>query len=217
MGYRGKLAEQMRARELRAQSWTLQAIADELGVSKSSVSLWVRDVEFVPKPRNRGHPKQTAHPMKLRKQAELDQCRIDADEWARDVTERERFVYGLALYAGEGFKTDGTLGMANTSPIVLRFFVDWLRRFFDVDETRLRVRVYLHDGLDLDAANRFWSDTLDIPQHQFTMPYRAVQRGTFRRAKHVMGCPSVRYADSHLHRRVMAMIEAISSVADLPG
>jgi hypothetical protein len=140
MGYRGKLAEQMRARELRAQSWTLQAIADELGVSKSSVSLWVRDVEFVPKPRNRGHPKQTAHPMKLRKQAELDQCRIDADEWARDVTERERFVYGLALYAGEGFKTDGTLGMANTSPIVLRFFVDWLRRFFDVDETRLRVR-----------------------------------------------------------------------------
>lgn len=51
MGYRGKLAEQERARELRAEAWTLQEICDELGVAKSSVSLWVRDVTFTPKPR----------------------------------------------------------------------------------------------------------------------------------------------------------------------
>ena len=38
MGYRGKLAEQERARVLRAQAWTLNEIATELGVSKSSVS-----------------------------------------------------------------------------------------------------------------------------------------------------------------------------------
>jgi transcriptional regulator with XRE-family HTH domain len=48
MGYRGKLQEQERARELRAQAWTLREIADELGVAKSSVSVWVRDVEFDP-------------------------------------------------------------------------------------------------------------------------------------------------------------------------
>ena len=51
MGYRGKVVEQERARELRAKAWTLQDIATELGVSKSSVSLWVRDVEFEPQPR----------------------------------------------------------------------------------------------------------------------------------------------------------------------
>jgi transposase len=51
MGYRGKLREQQQARDLRAQAWTMQEIADHLGVSKSSVSLWVRDVEFEPKPR----------------------------------------------------------------------------------------------------------------------------------------------------------------------
>lgn len=56
MGYRGKLAERARARELRAESWTLLEIAGELGVSKSSVSTWVCDVDFVPRPRNRGHP-----------------------------------------------------------------------------------------------------------------------------------------------------------------
>ena len=44
MGYRGKVVEQERARELRAQGWTYTEIMAELGVSKSSVSLWCRDV-----------------------------------------------------------------------------------------------------------------------------------------------------------------------------
>jgi AraC-like DNA-binding protein len=48
MGYGGKVTERHRARELRAEAWTLKDIAAELGVSKSSVSLWVRDVDFVP-------------------------------------------------------------------------------------------------------------------------------------------------------------------------
>ena len=48
MGYRGKVAEQTKARELRACGMTLADIAADLAVSKSSVSLWVRDVEFTP-------------------------------------------------------------------------------------------------------------------------------------------------------------------------
>jgi IS30 family transposase len=46
MGYRGKVVERERARDLRAQAWTINEIVAELGVSKSSVSVWVRDVEF---------------------------------------------------------------------------------------------------------------------------------------------------------------------------
>ena len=48
MGYRGKLAEREKARLLRAQGLPLAVIATRLEVAKSSVSLWVRDVDFVP-------------------------------------------------------------------------------------------------------------------------------------------------------------------------
>ena len=48
MGYRGKVKEQEKARVLRAQNRTLADIAQTLSVSKSSVSLWVRDVPFTP-------------------------------------------------------------------------------------------------------------------------------------------------------------------------
>jgi hypothetical protein len=46
VGYRGKLVERERARELRAQAWTIGEIVAELGVSRASVSAWVRDVSF---------------------------------------------------------------------------------------------------------------------------------------------------------------------------
>jgi transcriptional regulator with XRE-family HTH domain len=51
MGYRGKTVEQAQARQLRADGWTLADIARKLGVAKSSVSLWVREVDFEPQPR----------------------------------------------------------------------------------------------------------------------------------------------------------------------
>jgi transposase len=48
MGYRGKLDEQAEARRLRAKGLTMNEIAERVGVSKSSVSLWTRDVPFQP-------------------------------------------------------------------------------------------------------------------------------------------------------------------------
>src|SRR5436190_16309493 len=39
-----KTAERLWARELRAQGWSVKEIERELGVSRSSVSLWVRGV-----------------------------------------------------------------------------------------------------------------------------------------------------------------------------
>ncbi|CAN5194493.1 hypothetical protein BH24ACT1_BH24ACT1_03920 [soil metagenome] len=73
MGYRGKVVEQERARALRAQGWTMPEIAAELEVSKGSVSLWTRDVEFVPRRvRRTGGPKPGQHPHRLAKLAEIE-------------------------------------------------------------------------------------------------------------------------------------------------
>lgn len=44
MFVRAKVAEKRRARELRAEGWSVKAIAREVGVSVSSVSVWVRDL-----------------------------------------------------------------------------------------------------------------------------------------------------------------------------
>ena len=56
------------ARMLRAQNLTLADIATELGVSKSSVSLWVRDVPFTPSKRRHG-PQRRPHAQRVAKLA----------------------------------------------------------------------------------------------------------------------------------------------------
>jgi hypothetical protein len=215
MGYRGKVAERERARELRAQAWTLQQIADELGVGKGSVSVWVRDVEFVPMPRSTAR-RRGPNALERRKTAEIQALLEEGRRRIGTLSERELLVAGTALYAGEGAKTDGKLGFANSDPRMIVFFCQWLRRFFPVDESKLRLRLYLHQGLDLDGALGYWIELTGIPREQCGKPYRAVPDPSIRRSKHPMGCPSVHYYGTRVHRAVMGLVHALLS-SDFPS
>ena len=79
---------------------------------------------------------------------------------------------------------------------MIRLFCAWLRRFFDVDASRLRVRVYLHQGLDLEVAEAFWSNLTGVPREQFRQAHRAVPDASIRHNKHEHGCAYVYYCSS---------------------
>ena len=97
------------------------------------------------------------HPAHVRRLAEIERCRCEGFERVGRLSDREFLLIGLALYAGEGGKTPGEVRFANSDPRMILFFVTWLRRFFDVDERRLRMRLYLHADLVLETAVAFWS------------------------------------------------------------
>jgi len=217
VGYRGKVAERERARELRAQAWTYAEIVAELGVARSSVSLWVRDVPFdesaraarAGKNRNKGAQNRGPNKLARAKQAEIARLLAEGRERVGELSERDLLVAGAALYAGEGDKADGEVRLANCDPRMIQFFCTWLRRFFDVDEGRLRVRLYLHEGLDLEAAQHFWVGVTGVPLEQFLKPYRAVADPSIRRTKHLMGCPAVCYSCSRTHRMIMGLVSGL--------
>lgn len=216
VGYRGKQREQEEARRLRAQNKTLQQIADQLGVSKSSVSIWVRDVPFTPSKRRYG-PRRRSHPAQDRKRREIEESDRLGELAVGALDDREFLMAGAALYAGEGSKTEGAVNFANTDPRMINFFCQWLRHFFEVDETRLRVRVYLHEGLDLDAAEEQWARVTGIPRAQFRVAYRAPADETIRHNKHEFGCCYVYYCCTRTHRRVMGLVRALLSSNVLSG
>ncbi|HEV3013264.1 MAG TPA: hypothetical protein VG499_08325 [Actinomycetota bacterium] len=217
MGYRGKLAEQQQARQLRRTGLPLAEIAAHLGVAKSSVSLWVRDVEFSPLPRPPRGRRRDPNALQRRKRAEIDRLVEEGRAQIGRLSEREFLVAGVALYAGEGAKRDGAVKFANSDPRMIAFYCAWLRRFFEIDEARLRVRLYLHEGLDLDASVAFWSELTGIPPSQFQKPYRAVPDPSIRRAKHVHGCVSIDYSCSATHRSIMGLVRALLGGAVIPG
>lgn len=215
MGYRGKLDERHRARALRAAGWTMPDIAAELGVSRSSVSLWTRDVPVEMGPRR----VRAARPNRLRDRRLAEVAAMD--RWGTDrlgqLSEQAFLAAGAALYAGEGAKRDRRVSLANSDPTIVAFFVAWLRHFFEVDERRLRVRLYLHEGLDLEAAVRHWGAVTGVPASQFGKPYRAVPDDGIRSNKHEFGCATVSYSCSTTHRGVMGLCRALLSSTGYSG
>jgi hypothetical protein len=217
MGYRGKLSEREQARRLRATGLPMAEIAARLGVSKSSVSLWARDVAFDPRPPVTRGRRREPNALQRRKQTEIDRLLAEGRDRVGRLTEREFLLAGVALYAGEGSKRDGAVCFANSNPRMVAFFCAWLRRFYQIDESRLRVRLYLHQGLDLAATTAYWSKVTGIPESQFGTPYRAVADPSIRLTKHVHGCVSIGYSCSATHRSIMGLVGALLRDAAIPG
>ena len=199
------------ARTLRASGLTIKDVAVAVGVPAGTVYGWVRDLPGPPRSQWRPGLRRTKGALHERKLAEIAEC----DAWASwrvgVLSEDAFFAAGIALYAGEGSKRDGEIGFTNTSPDLVVFFLSWLRRHFAVDESRLRVRLYLHADLDLDAAVAFWASRTGIPPAQFVRAYRAPADSTRRTTRHEMGCATVKYGCSRTHRQVMGLVRALIS------
>ena len=127
------------------------------------------------------------------------------------MSEEAFLAAGAALYAGEGSKGDGKVQFSNCDPRMTRFFCAWFRTFFEVDERRLRLRIYLHQGLDVEAAIAHWCEVTAIPRAQVGVPYRAVPNPSIRKNKHPMGCAYVCYTSSRTRRAVMGLVHALLS------
>jgi len=77
----------------------------------------------------------------------------------------------VMLYLAEGSKTDRRSVMfGNSSPGVIRLFLNLLRAAFPVDEKKFRVTVQCRADQNVPSLERFWSDLTRIPRRQF---YRA--------------------------------------------
>jgi transcriptional regulator with XRE-family HTH domain len=167
-----------KARELRLQGWTYDRIEAELGCSRSSVSLWVRDL---PKPEPRYTPEEQRALMqeglaRLRaaQDEERKQTRADAAQEAGELTDRELFLVGVALYWAEGAKSKPydrreRAVFVNSDPGVIQVYLAWLD-LLGVDRKRLGFRVLIHESADVDAAHRFWASLVDADPSLFARP-----------------------------------------------
>lgn len=156
--------------------------------------------------------------LQRQREASTERCAALGASLVGDLSERDLLLAGTALYAGDGSKTDGSVRFTNSDRRMIETFLRWVRTFFDVDGSRLRLYLYLHASLDLEAAVAFWADLTGIPPSQVPKPHRAVPNPSIRRAKHPLGCPTVVYSCATTHRVVMGMVRhVLTARTDNPG
>ncbi|MFF3752949.1 hypothetical protein ACFYYH_21190 [Streptomyces sp. NPDC002018] len=159
-----------KARELRLEGHTYDRIQLELGCSKSSISLWVRDL---PKP----EPQYTVEERHARMNAGLAHLRAAQDKERQEtkrvareevgqLSDRELFIAGVTLYWAEGTKDKPyrrceVLQFINSDPNVIRLYLRWLD-LLGIPRERLRFRVSIHESADVPDAEHFWADLAGI-------------------------------------------------------
>ncbi|AZS72267.1 hypothetical protein DDE74_16030 [Streptomyces lydicus] len=153
------------ARELRKQGLTYDRIQVELGCSKSSISLWVRDL---PKPPTRTREEASAIARRgweatlERRDEARRRTKQAATSEIGELTERELFLIGIGLYWSEGSKSkpyrrSERVIFINSDPDMIRVYLAWLR-LLGVSTERLRFHVHIHESADVGAAEQFWAD-----------------------------------------------------------
>jgi transcriptional regulator with XRE-family HTH domain len=156
-----------RARALRRAGRTYDEIVAELGVSKSSVSLWVRDL---PKPGRAEHARAMAEarwgPHRRKRAIVRQQTKLTAANAIGRLTDRELFLVGVGLYWAEGTKSkphrlDERVTFVNSDPEMITLYLAWLA-LLGVEPERLRFRVMIHESADVAGAERHWADLVGV-------------------------------------------------------
>ncbi|MFF1686354.1 MULTISPECIES: hypothetical protein [unclassified Streptomyces] len=159
-----------RARALRLQGLTYDQIQLELGCSKSSISLWVRDL---PKPERRDSAEQAKlaarkrweHELAVR-DAERQHTKQAASREVGEVSDRDLFMAGIALYWAEGSKDKPydrreNVTFVNSDPGVIRLYLAWLH-LLGITSQRLQYRVMIHITADVEGSERYWADLVGV-------------------------------------------------------
>jgi AcrR family transcriptional regulator len=164
-----KKKEQIRAREMRRQGLAITEIAKRLGVSKGSVSVWVRDVPLTKEQRQALRERVWAGQVAGRQKARL----VNQQRQAKHMAELKRraydmaeahwneplFVTGIMLYQGEG-RRSGNTEIVNSDPRFLRLFKRWIDTYTPGYEFTLRIRLF--DDNDEEESLQYWASQVPV-------------------------------------------------------
>lgn len=222
MGDFGKIEDKFKAQKLRKQGLSYREILQTISVSKSTISLWCRDIKLTNKQTLRllnnkqfGQKKGSLVAAENKRNARIERTKIIKALAKKDVgriINRDKFMAGIALYAAEGTKRDGKAAFANSDPKLIKFMMDWFMTFAKVPMEKMRGAIWLHEGLSEINAKKFWSNLTGIPKNQFHKTYVAQiksESNKIRKNVHQHGVLAIKFSDSAIHRKIMGWIYAL--------
>lgn len=165
---------------LRLAGNSLRDIEKTLQIPKSTLSGWFKEVILTEKQyqtlnQNRLDKLVVARKLaakwhKNQKEGRLKEAEEYATKFLTSINPEDKFISELAmaiLYLGEGFKTKSGLGLGNSDPLILKFFIKALIKNYSFDVHKIKCELHLRVDQDPTKMKRFWSKELNIPLKNF--------------------------------------------------
>lgn len=214
----------LKAREMRSGGESIRIIAKQLGISKSTVSLWCRDIvltkeqinTLVTRKSDRLKLGQLLGPSSNRNK-KLRKVRMYQDAGFKrfeQISNDEFFTAGLALYLAEGSKKWPDIKFINSDPAIIRFIIRWLKKFFKIRVSDITFAIIIneiHRPREL-VVKKFWCQYLAIPLSQFrkTSFVKARQRKVYENHENYYGTLHFRVLKSRdTYYRIMGLINGL--------
>jgi len=211
-----KQEKRIQAVELRQKGCSLKEISEQLSVSKSTVSGWVKGIVLTEESIKRLNEKitngQIISAQKRRTKTENLMKTLYANNYLElrkyaSLPTNSKFYLGL-LHLCEGGKTEAqTIRFTNSDPKLIVAFLRLLRISYNIDETKFRVCLHLHEYHDVTELVKYWSELTDIPIAQFIKPY--LKKNTRKNIHEgYKGCVQIRYYDTKISRDLITTYQA---------
>lgn len=166
-------------RLLRAEGLSYDEIAARTGASRGSLSVWLRDIPRPPRTQwSSAHMAvmraASRRARRGRSETVRQQTKLSAVHAVGQLTPRELFLTGVALYWAEGSKSkpwrvSERVIFTNSDAEVITVFLAWLT-LLGVPADRLRLAVSIHERADVAAAQAFWCGVTGLPDAAFRRP-----------------------------------------------
>jgi len=214
-----RLKDREKALELRKKEMSYSQIKKIIRVSKSTLSLWLRDYplskERIRELRdcNERRIERFRETMRRKKEDRLNKTYNKQRLEILPLNKKELFVAGLTLYWGEGTKSNmNSLGISNSDPAVIKFFIYWLTKILSVPPKKIRILLQLYNDMNVDKEIKYWVNTIKVPKRQFSKPY--IKKTSSKRINHKgsfgHGTCQARIGNTFLSEKVMMSIKAVS-------
>ena len=189
-----KEKERERAQNLRRKGYSVRSIAELVGCSRSSVSIWVREIpltaqqiERLRHKQDQGRAKAANHrnsPKSVWAERRQRVIGTAQKQIPQKLNLKELRLVGTALYWAEGYKAGRNLFVfANCDPKMIKLMMKFLAVICKIPKEKLRGRVNIFPSLNRLEAERYWSKVSGIPLRQFHKPLLSVSRASKRKRK----------------------------------
>lgn len=207
-----------RAIYLRKQKKSYSQIKSLLGVSKSTLSEWLRAYpltrEEVNKLRANSEIRIEKYRTTMAKKREMRLQSYYETECRKYIplSEKELLIAGLFLYWGEGNKAvRHTLSINNTDPTLMKFALYRVTKALKVSKEKVQVHVHLYKDMNIRKEMNYWSKELSIPLRQFSKPYiKDSNRIDIDQKGFGHGTCGIRVYDTVLKEHILMAIKAVS-------
>jgi hypothetical protein len=170
VSYRKPLLRE-RARVMRREGRPLSAIADALGVARSTASVWVRDIALDEAQRAK---LEAADPVASRRRTGqlawsrlTREARCEAQLLGRQAAAARGPLHeaGCMLFWAAGSRSRNKVTFTNADSDMVRFFLRFLRECYGVtdDQVSLSINCHLGNGLTVADIEQWWLERLALP------------------------------------------------------